>query len=187
MYNNKAMLLRNRNEKIPHAISLMNKTLSLCDQNNNPVLFANINMNLGLLYVDNNDVKRGIEFMDKAYLFIKLCREYNDDFITIARNYATTLADNSMNKKALEVLNECEFASEGCISVNHARLIYDIGAMYIRMNKIPAAVKKFNAAFSELSELGCYEEISARKIAAAGIMQKLDCEYPKEWETGYLE
>ncbi len=187
LYNNKAMLLRNRNEKIPHAISLMNKALSLCDQNENPVLFANINMNLGLLYVDNNDVKRGLEFMDKAYLFINLCREYNDDFITIARNYAATLADNLMNKKALEVLTECEFASEGCVSINHARLIYDIGAMYIRMNKIPAAVKKFNAAFSELSELGCYEEISARKIAAAGIMQKLGCEYPKEWETGYLE
>ncbi len=187
LYNNKAMLLRNRNEKIPHAISMMNKALSLCNQNSNPILFANINMNLGLLYVDNNDVKRGLEFMDKAYLFIKLSREYNDDFITIARNYATTLADNSLNKKAMEILNECEFASESCISVNHARLIYDIGAMYIRMNKIPAAVKKFNAAFSELSELGCYEEISARKIAAAGIMQKLGCEYPKEWETGYLE
>lgn len=113
--------------------------------------------------------------------------EYNDNFITIARNYATALADNSLNKKALEVLTECEFASEGCVSVNHARLIYDIGAMYARMNKISAAVKKYNAAFSELSELGCYDELSVRKIAAAEIMRKFGYEYPKEWETGYLE
>ena len=187
LYNNKAMLLRNRNEKIPHAVSLMNKALSLCNQNENPVLYANINMNLGLLYIDENDIERGLEFMDKAYIFIKLCREYNDNFITIARNYATALADNSLNKKALEVLTECEFASEGCVSVNHARLIYDIGAMYARMNKIPAAVKKYNAAFSELSELGCYDELSVRKIAAAEIMRKFGYEYPKEWETGYLE
>ncbi len=63
--------------------------------------------------------------------------------------------------------------------------------MYIRINKITAAVKKFNAAFavkkfnaafSELSELGCYDEISVRKIAAAGLLQKLGYEYPKEWE-----
>lgn len=187
LYNNKAMLLRNRNEKIPHAVSLMNKALSLCNQNENPVLYANINMNLGLLYIDENDIERGLEFMDKAFLFIKLCREYNDDFITIARNYAAILADNSLNKKALEVLTECEFASEGCVSVNHARLIYDIGAMYARMNKISAAVKKYNAAFSELSELGCYDELSVRKIAAAEIMRKFGYEYPKEWETGYLE
>lgn len=187
LYNNKAMLLRNTGEKIPHAISLMNKALSLCDNDKNPVLFANLNMNLGLLYVDNNDVKRGLEFMDKAYLFIKLCEAYNDDFITIARNYAAILVNNSMNNKAVEILNECEFASEGCVSINHARLIYDIGAMYIHTNKIPAAVKKFNSAFSELSELGCYDEISARKIAAAEMLRKYGYEYPKEWETDYLE
>ncbi|MBQ8826953.1 MAG: hypothetical protein IJ007_07665 [Oscillospiraceae bacterium] len=187
LYNNKAMLLRNTGEKIPHAISLMNKALSLCDSNKNPVLFANLNMNLGLLYADNNDVKRGLEFMNKAYLFIKLCEAYNDDFITIARNYAATLVKNSMNSKAIEVLTECEFASEGCVSVNHARLIYDIGAMCVRANRIPAAVKKFNNAFSELSELGCYDEISARKIAAAEMLRKYGYEYPKEWETDYLE
>ncbi len=171
LLNNKAMLPMNRNEKLAHSIRLMNKALSMCDEKSNPVLFANINMNLGILYVENKETERGLEFMDKAYLFIKLCRAYNDDFITIARNYASTLCDNMRVNKALEVLLECEFATEGCSSNNHAALLFDLGAAYILSGNYPQAVKKYNLAFTEYSALGCYDELSARKIAAAKQMQ----------------
>ena len=171
LLNNKAMLPMNRNDKPVKSISMMNKALSMCDSNANPVLFANINMNLGILYTENKETERGIEFMDKAYLFIKLTRTYNDDFITIARNYAVTLSENSRVNKALEVLTECEFATEGCSSNNHAALLYDLGAAYILSGNYPKAVKKYNLAFTEYSALGCYDELSARKIAAAKQMQ----------------
>ena len=141
LLNNKAMLPINRNNKLAKSISMMNKALSICDSNANSVLFANINMNLGLLYTENNETKRGLEFMDKAYLFIKLTRTYNNDFITIARNYAATLSENSRVTKAIEVLKECEFAAEGCCSNNHAALIYDLGAAYILSGNYPKAVK----------------------------------------------
>ena len=144
-------------------------------------------MNLGLLYIDENDIERGLEFMDKAFLFIKLCREYNDDFITIARNYAATLSENGRVTKALEVLTECEFATEGCCSNNHAALLYDLGAAYILSGNYPLAVKKYHLSFDEYSALGCSEELTARKIAAARQMQRYGFEYPKEWETDYLE
>ena len=185
--NNKAMLPMNRNDKLTKSISMMNKALSVCDEKSNPVLFTNINMNLGLLYIENNETERGLEFMDKAYLFIKLTRAYNDDFITIARNYAATLSENSRVTKAIEVLKECEFATEGCCSNNHAALIYDLGAAYILSGNYPKAVKKYNLAFTEYFALGCYDELSARKIAAAKQMQRYGFEYPKEWETDYLE
>lgn len=188
LLNNKAMLPNNRNEKLAHSISMVNKALSMCDEKSNPVLFANINMNLGILYIDNKETERGLEFMDKAYLFIKLCRAYNDDFITIARNYAVILSENSRVNKALEVLTECgEFATEGCSSNNHAALLYDLGAAYILSGNYPKAVKKYNLAFTECSALGCTDELTARKIAAAQQMQRYGFEYPKEWETDYLE
>ena len=171
LLNNKAMLPMNRNEKLAKSISMMNKALSVCDEKSNPILFANINMNLGLLYIENNETERGLEFMDKAYLFIKLTRAYNNDFITIARNYAATLSENSRVTKAIEVLKECEFAAEGCCSNNHAALLYDLGAAYILSGIYPKAVKKYNLAFAEYSALGCYDELSARKIAAAKQMQ----------------
>lgn len=185
--NNKAMLPNNRNEKLAHSISLINKALSMCDEKLNPVLFANINMNLGILYIDNKETERGLEFMDKAYLFIKLCRAYNDDFITIARNYAVTLSENERVNKALEVLTECEFATEGCSSNNHAALLFDLGAAYILAGNYPLAVKKYSLAFAEYSALGCSEELTARKIAAAQQMQRYGYEYPKKWGTDYLE
>ena len=187
LLNNKAMLPVNRNDKLAKSISMMNKALSMCDSNANSVLFANINMNLGLLYTENNETKRGLEFMDKAYLFIKLTRAYNNDFITIARNYAATLSENSRVTKALEVLTECEFATEECCSNNHAALLYDLGAAYILSGNYPLAVKKYNLAFAEYFALGCSEELTARKIAAARQMQRYGFEYPKEWETDYLE
>ena len=187
LLNNKAMLPVNRNEKLAKSISMMNKALSMCDNKANPVLFANINMNLGLLYIENKETKRGLEFMDKAYLFIKLTRAYNNDFITIARNYAATLSENSRVTKALEVLTECEFATEECCSNNHAALLYDLGAAYILSGNYPLAVKKYNLSFDEYSALGCSEELTARKIAAARQMQRYGFEYPKEWETDYLE
>lgn len=169
--NNKAMLPMNRNDKLTKSISMMNKALSVCDEKSNPVLFTNINMNLGLLYIENNETERGLEFMDKAYLFIKLTRAYNNDFITIARNYAATLSENGRVTKAIEVLKECEFATEGCCSNNHAALLYDLGAAYILSGNYHKAVKKYNLAFTEYFALGCYDELSARKIAAAKQMQ----------------
>ena len=187
LLNNKAMLPMNRNERLAHSISLINKALSMCDEKSNPVLFANINMNLGILYIENKETERGLEFMDKAYLFIKLCRAYNDDFITIARNYASTLCENMRVNKALEILLECEFATEGCSSNNHAALLFDLGAAYILSGNYPLAVKKYNLAFSEYVALGCYDELTARKIAAAQQIQRYGFDYPKEWETDYLE
>ena len=187
LLNNKAMLPMNRNEKLAHSISLMNKALSMCDEKSNPVLFANINMNLGILYIENKETKRGLEFMDKAYLFIKLCRAYNDDFISIVRNYAATLCENMRVNKALDVLTECEFATEECCSNNHAALLFDLGAAYILSENYPLAVKKYNLAFAEYSAHGCTDELTARKIAAAQQMQRYGFDYPKEWETDYLE
>lgn len=187
LLNNKAMLPMNRNDKPAKSISMMNKALSICDSNANSVLFANINMNLGLLYIENKETERGLEFMDKAYLFIKLTRAYNNDFITITRNYAATLSENGRVTKAIEVLKECEFATEGCCSNNHAALLYDLGAAYILSGNYPKAVKKYNLAFTEYSALGCTDELTARKIAAAQQMQRYGYEYPKEWETDYLE
>ena len=187
LLNNKAMLPANRNDKLTKSISLMNKALSMCEEKSNPVLFTNINMNLGILYVENKETERGLEFMNKAYLFIKLCRSYNDDFITIARNYASTLCDNMRVNKALDVLTECEFATEDCCSNNHAALLFDLGAAYILSGNYPLAVKKYNLAFAEYSALGCTDELTARKIAAARQMKRYGFEYPKEWETDYLE
>lgn len=187
LLNNKAMLPMNRNEKLAHSISLMNKALSMCDKSDNPVLFSNINMNLGILYIENKETERGLEFMDKAYLFIKLCRAYNDDFITIARNYAATLSANAKVNKALDILLECEFATEGCSSNNHAALLFDLGAAYILSGNYPLAVKKYNLAFAEYSALGCTDELTTRKIAAAQQMQRYGFDYPKEWKTDYLE
>ena len=146
-----------------------------------------VRMNLGLLYIENSETERGLEFMDKAYLFIKLTRTYNDDFITIARNYAITLSENSRVNKAIEVLKECEFATEGCCSNNHAALLYDLGAAYILSGNYPLAVKKYSLAFAEYSALGCNDELTARKIAAARQIQRYGYEYPKEWEFNYLE
>lgn len=187
LLNNKAMLLSNRNDKLAKSISLMNKALSMCDKSENPVLFANINMNLGLLYIENSETERGLELIGKAYLFIKLTRAYNNDFITIARNYAAILSENGRVTKALEVLTECEFATEECCSNNHAALLYDLGAAYILSGNYPLAVKKYSLAFAEYSALGCSEELTARKIAAARQMQRYGYEYPKEWEFDYLE
>ena len=187
LLNNKAMLPMNKNEELAKSISMMNKALSMCDEKLNPVLFANINMNLGLLYIEDKETERGLEFMDKAYLFIKLTRAYNNDFITIARNYAATLSENSRVTKAIEVLKECEFATEGCCSNNHAALLYDLGAAYILSGNYPLAVKKYNLSFAEYSALGCSEELIARKIAAARQMQRYGYKYPNEWKFDYLE
>lgn len=187
LLNNKAMLHDNRNNKLAKSIGMMNKALSLCDEFANPILFANINMNLGSLYIENKEAERGLEFMDKAYLFIKLCRGYNNDFITIARNYTAALSENMKVNKAIEVLTECEFATEGCYSNNHAGLLFDLGTAYILSHNYFKAIKKYNLAFEEYSALGCYEELTARKIAAAQHMQRNGYEYPKEWEQNYLE
>ncbi|MGN0604499.1 MAG: hypothetical protein ACI4I2_11035 [Oscillospiraceae bacterium] len=89
--------------------------------------------------------------------------------------------------KALDVLLECEFATERCSSNDHAALLFYLEAAYILSGNYPLAAKKYNLAFAEYSALGCYDELTARKIAAAQQMQRYGYEYPKEWQTDYLE
>ena len=89
--------------------------------------------------------------------------------------------------KALGILLECEFATEGCSSSNHAALLFDLGAAYILSGNYTLAVKKYDLAFAEYSALGCTDELTARKIAAAQQLQRYGHEYPKEWKTDYLE
>ena len=187
LLNNKAMLPDNRNNKLAKSIGMMNKALSLCDETASPILFANINMNLGSLYIENKENERGLEFMDNAYLFIKLCGGYNNDFITIARNYAAAFSENMRVTKAIEILTECEFASKGCCSNNHAGLLFDLGSAYVVSHNYYKAIKKYNLAFEEYSALGCTDELTVRKIAAARHMQRNGYEYPREWEQNYLE
>lgn len=128
------------------------------------------------------------EQVNAISLFIKLSGRYVvDDFITMARNYAATLSAKAKVNKALDILLECEFATEGCSSNNHAALLFDLGAAYILSGNYPLAVKKYNLAFAEYSALGCTDELTARKIAAAQQMQRYGFDYPKEWETDYLE
>ena len=187
LLSNKAMLPVNRNEKLTYSISLMNKALPLCDKSENIVLFANINMNLGVLYIENKETERGLEFMEKAWCFIRSSRSYNDDFITISRNYAAALTENSYTHKALEILLECAEISDGCRSNNHANIFYDIAGIYIRTGKTALGIKYYNIAFDELTDLGSTDEVQARKVIAATLLNKFGVQYPAEWENNYLE
>ena len=128
------------------------------------------------------------EQVNAISLFIKLSGRYVvDDFITMARNYAATLSAKAKVNKALDILLECEFATEGCSSNNHAALLFDLGAAYILSGNYTLAAKKYDLAFAEYSALGCTDELTARKIAAAQQLQRYGHEYPKEWKTDYLE
>lgn len=186
LYNNRAMYARETGENLAKAVSNQHKALSLCDPEKNTVLFANINMNLGLLYFEKGEKGRGLDFMEKAFISIKLSQAYNNDLFVIACNFTACLCSEKFYTKALNVLNECALITENLMPRYHAGFIYETANVYVYKREFPKAFNLYNKAFKEYIDNGLLNELAHQKVRAANLLKQCGVDYPREWETDYL-
>lgn len=187
LLNYRAMLQRETSDDLDKALEFQKNALLFCDKENDPVLYANLTMNLALIYHEMNETDTALDLMHQAIYTLIQSQTFNNDLIVMALNYATILSENGHYQEALDILIECKHLTKGAVTVFHARMLYDIAAIYIMGNIPDKAIRHFNAAFSELESLGCHEECAYRKSTAAALLRNKGIEYPKKWEKLHLE
>ncbi len=104
LYNYRAAYENIFTENITKAISLENKALSLCIPEENPILAANLNMNLGNLYFQKNDLDRAKKYMETAINLMSNANTPTADLIIMTRNYSDLLYMRGEKMQALNAL-----------------------------------------------------------------------------------
>lgn len=186
LLNYRAMLQRETNADLDKALEFQKNALLFCDKKKNPVLYANLTMNLALIYHDMKESSTALPLMRQAIDTLIQSQTFNNDLIVMARNYGTALSETGHHQEALDLLIECKHLTKGVVTVFHARMIYDIAGIYTMSDNPDKAVRHFNAAFAELESLGCHEECAYRKSLAAELLRKKNIKYPKKWEKPHL-
>ncbi|MCM1328001.1 MAG: tetratricopeptide repeat protein [Ruminococcus sp.] len=158
---------------ISKAIGYASRALSFCDAAENLVLAANLNMNLGNLYVRKNELDNAKKYMETAMEIISCANVPTADLIIMTRNYADLLYMLGDKIRALKAITKCaEFAK----NVNHseyAALLYDAAVINADLKNFEKAVQLFNRSFKAYAEMGAYEELQDKQLKAAEVLKRV--------------
>lgn len=164
---------------INRAVSYANRALSFCDAAENPVIAANLNMNLGNLYVRKNELDNAKKHMETAMEIMAYVNVPTADLIIMTRNYADLLYMLGEKNRALNALTKC---AELAKSVNHseyAALLCDAAVINADFKNINEAVRLFELSFKAYAKMGAYEELQEKQLRAAEVLKKIGFTVPQ--------
>lgn len=155
--NDRALLLNNQascegllNGNYKKAIDLEKRAINMCDLSENPLLAANLHMNLGYLYQAVGKTDLAKPSMEKAMQIIAEVNAPTHDFIIMSRNYARLLAETGEARLAITALQKCaDFvkATNSEMTSDYADLLFDIAGITSQISGIQAAEPYFIWAF----------------------------------------
>ncbi len=173
LYNYRAAYENIFTENITTAISLENMALSLCITEENHVLAANLNMNLGNLYFQKNDLDCAKKYMETAINLMSNANTPTADLTIMTRNYADLLYMRGEKMQALNALMKCSKFAENVNHTEYAALLYDAAVMNVDLKNINEAVRLFNLSFKAYSRMGAFDEMQTKQLKAAALLSKI--------------
>ncbi len=124
------------------------QAVTLCDENTNPHLAANIYANMGGLYHISSEVLKAKDFMEKAYKILTENRlQYTSDSIAQICNYANLAANLGEPEKAIQALKKCAEHTEENSGVQ-AELLWNMGLIYLQINDRENAIMHLKKALN---------------------------------------
>lgn len=172
MYNFKASYENLFTENITKAIGYAGRALKTCDENSNPVLAANLNMNLGNLYVQKKELDKARIYMETAIKLMSLANTPTADFIIMSRNYADLLFMQGEKLRALNALVKCADFAKSINHIEYPALLFDEAVISIDLGNITEAVQLFELSFKAYAKIGSYEELQKSQLQAAAMLSK---------------
>ena len=155
--NDRALLLNNQascegllNGNYKKAIDLEKRAIKMCDPTDNPLLAANLHMNLGYLYQADGKTDLAKPSMEKAMQIIAQVNAPTHDVIIMSRNYARLLAETGEAHRAITALQKCaDFVktSNSELTSDYADILFDIAGITSQLSGIQAAEQYFIRAF----------------------------------------
>ena len=185
--NDRALLLNNQascegllNSNYRKAIELEKRAIKNCEPLDNPMLAANLHMNLGYLYQANSQLDLAKQSMESAMQILAEVNCPAHDLIIMSHNYARLLAETGEVKRAISALQKCtDFvkATHSETTSDYADILFDIAAITLQLSGIPTAEPYFIKAFKIYREVLSDDdlrekaELAAKYLGRAGITQ----------------
>lgn len=163
---------------INKAVSYANRALSFCDAAENPVLAANLNMNLGNLYVRKNELDNAKKYMETAMEIMAYANVPTADLIIMTRNYADLLYMLGEKNRALNALTKCAELAKNVDHSEYAALLYDAAVINADLKNINEAVRLFNLSFKAYAKMGAYDELQEKQAKAADLLSSMKFTVP---------
>lgn len=163
---------------INKAISYANRALSFCDTAQNHVLAANLNMNLGNLYVRKNELDNAKKYMEAAMDIMAYANVPTADLIIMTRNYADLLYMLGEKNRALSALIKCAELAKNVEHSEYAAMLYDAAVINADLNQINEAVRLFNLSFKAYAKMGAYEKLQEKQSKAADLLSGIGFTVP---------
>ncbi len=155
--NDRALLLNNQascegllNGNHKKAIDLEKRAINMCDPTNNPLLAANLHMNLGYLYQANGKPDLAKPSMERAMQILTEINQPTHDLIIMTRNYARLLAETGEARRAITALQKCaDFvkSTNSEMTSDYADILFDIAGITSQLSGIQTAEPYFVRAF----------------------------------------
>ncbi len=153
----RALLLNNQascegllNGNYKKAIDLEKRAINMCDPAENPMLAANLHMNLGYLYQAGGKPDLAKPSMERAMQILAEVNQPSHDLIIMTRNYSRLLAETGEACRALAALQKCaDFvkATNSEMTSDYADILFDIAGITSQLSGIQSAETYFVRAF----------------------------------------
>ena len=128
----------------------------MCDSAENPMLAANLHMNLGYLYQADGKPDLAKPSMEYAMQILSVINQPSHDLIIMTRNYSRLLAETGEARRAITALQKCaDFvkATNSETTADYADLLFDIAGITSQLSGIHAAEPLFIRAFKIYREV----------------------------------
>ena len=122
----------------------------MCDPTDNPMLAANLHMNLGYLYQSDGKTDLAKPSMEKAMQIIAQVNAPTHDVRIMSRNYTRLLAETGEAHRAITALQKCaDFvkATNSETTTDYADLLFDIAGITSQLSGIQSAEQFFVRSF----------------------------------------
>lgn len=138
----------NSNFKMSAEYSL--KAVELCVPEENYLIAANVNQNLGYYFHQIGDLNSAKKYLEQGIAYLEKYGRLNHDFIAFAHNYANLISDCGEPLKAIRALKKCaEMVKSGIsdLCVEYADLYFDIGVIYLQIGDKLKSEQSLGEAF----------------------------------------
>lgn len=134
----------------PKAVELCKKAVAACVSEENPLLAANLYMNLGVMYEENKQFNLAKDNMEIAISILVDANTITNDAVVMMHNYSRLLAESGDVRAAVTSLeNAVKLFKEIGFDNNsdYADFYLDIGGLYLYLKNQEAANLNFKKAF----------------------------------------
>ena len=142
----------------------------MCVPSENPMLAANLYMNLCYLYQADGKTDLAKPSMENAMQILANVNQPTHDVIIMSRNYTRLLAETGQAKRAISALQKCAElvkATNSETSSDYADILFDIAAITLQLSGIPTAEPYFIKAFKIYREVLTPDDLREKAELAA--------------------